>query len=134
MNLYERLLEEKSGHLGEVAPTKKEWRELQAPKRVEATSLHGRLLSERVGEEQRRGRPLGTFYRLDSVALEEALRRRPGCGSDLYKLYRFINEGVGGSAAGMWLGKLKNKYPEEYAMLKAECEGELYEQQNLSQE
>lgn len=134
MSLYEKLLEEKSGLLGEVAPTKKGRGELQAPKTVEATSLHGRLLSEKVGEAQRRGRPLGTFYRLDSVALEEALRRQPGCGCDLYKLYRFMHRGVGGPATGMWSGNLKNKYPEEYAMLKAECEGELYEQQNLSQE
>lgn len=82
-------------------------------------------------EERRRGRPLGTFYGLDSIALEQAMRRRPGCRGDLYKLYRFVHEGTGGFAAGMWFGSLRYKYPEEYRMMKAERDGEFYEQQEL---
>ena len=34
-------------------------------------------------------------------------------------------------AGGMWFGSLRNKYPGEYGLLKAEREGELYEQQEM---
>lgn len=134
LSLYERLLEEKIGLYG-VSEAKEEARGVSAGLGgAEFRGLYGKLLVEKTEEEGRRGKPLGTFYGLDSIALEVAMKRRPGCGGDLYKLYRFINEGVGGSAAGMRFGNLKKKYPEEYAMLKAECEGELYEQQELLKE
>ena len=43
-------------------------------------------------------------------------------------LHRFVHRRVGGFAAGMRLGSLRNRYPEEYAVLGAERNGEPYEQ------
>jgi hypothetical protein len=98
-------------------------------------SLYKKILRERIEEERRRGRPLGAYRGIDSVVIDrlsgEALNKPPGYMTDIFKLHYFVHHGPSSSATGMWFGSLRNKYPEEYGLLKAEREGELYEQQEM---
>jgi hypothetical protein len=97
--------------------------------------LYERILEERVEEERRRGRPLGPYRGMDSVVIdrlaERASPKPPGYMSDVLTLHYFVHHGPSSWATGMWFGSLRNKYPEEYRLLKAERDGELYEQQGM---
>jgi hypothetical protein len=92
--------------------------------------LYERLLEERGKVERRRGRPLGTFYGLDSPVLDRLLLAdapkdlSPGYRGDLRLLHRYANEGVRGQGAAMRFASLKAKYREEYAEMKAEARGQ----------
>ena len=55
----------------------------------------------------------------------------PGYMADMLRLYYFVHHGPSSWATGMWFGSLRNKYPREYQLLKAERDGELYEQQEM---
>jgi hypothetical protein len=50
--------------------------------------------------------------------------RPPGYAADLATMHRLITKGPRSSWAGMRLGSLKNRYPGEYAELKAEARGQ----------
>ena len=99
--------------------------------------LYERILEERVEEEQRRGRPLGPYRGVDSVVIDRLARtassKPPSYMSDMMRLYYFVHHGPSSWATGMWFGSLKNKYSEEYALMKAERDGELYDQEEMSQ-
>ena len=98
-------------------------------------SLYERILEERVEEERRRGRPLGPYRGIDSVVIDRLAQRAssiaPGYMSDMLRLHYFVHRGPSSWATGMWFGSLRNKHPEEYRLLKAERDGELYEQQDM---
>lgn len=98
-------------------------------------SLYERIIEERAKEEQRRGRPLGPYRGIDSVVLDRLTERtssKPPCYmSDMLKLHYFVHHGPSSWATGMWFGSLRNKYSEGYRLLKAERDGELYEQQEM---
>jgi hypothetical protein len=70
-------------------------------------------LNERLLEERRRGRPLGTFYGLDSPVLDRRLLadapkdRSPWYRADLYALHRYANEGVRAQVAAMRFASLR---------------------------
>jgi hypothetical protein len=44
------------------------------------------------------------------------------------RLHHFVHRGPRRWARSMWFASLRNKYREEYRLLKAEWDGELYEQ------
>jgi hypothetical protein len=100
--------------------------------------LYERILEERVEEERRRGRPLGPYRGIDSVVIdrlaERASSKPPGYMADMLRLHHFVHCGPSSWATGMRFGSLRNKYPEEYRLLKAERDGELYDQQELFEE
>jgi hypothetical protein len=90
--------------------------------------FYERLLKEREEEQRRRGRPLGQFYGLDSLALHRQLvnapKDRPKYGADLRKLHRYINKGVHSPGAAMQFTSLKRKYEKEYTELTVEARGQ----------
>ena len=91
--------------------------------------LYERLLEERKKEERRRGRPLGSFYGLDSPVLDRRLADAPGnrpprYRADLYALHRYANEGVRGQGDAYRLHSLKRRYEKEHAELAAEAQGQ----------
>ena len=62
--------------------------------------LYEKLLEERAEEERRRGRPLGSFYGLDSPVLDRRLGNPPkgrpqGYAADMSTMRRLITRGVG---------------------------------------
>ncbi len=97
--------------------------------------LYERILEERTKEERRRGMPLGPYRGVDSVIIDRLAKaaetKPPGYVSDMLKLYYFVHHGPRSWATGMWFGSLRNKHPEEYQLLKAERDGELYDQEEL---
>ena len=60
-----------------------------------------------------------------------ASSKPPGYMADMLKLHYFVHRGASSMATGMWYGSLRNKYPEEYQLLKAERDGELYDQEEM---
>jgi hypothetical protein len=92
--------------------------------------LYEKLLEERAQEERRRGRPLGILYGSDSPVLDRLLLadapedRQPGYAADLSTLHRLITEGPRSPGSGTRLGSLRNRYPEEYALLRSETQGQ----------
>lgn len=91
--------------------------------------LYERLLEDKEAEERRGGKPLGSFRILDSRELreleEKAPADRPEYVRDLFSLYRLIRHGgPDNCASSMWFRFLKDQYPAEYEMLKAEHLGE----------
>lgn len=89
--------------------------------------LYRRLLEERAEEEQRRGEPLPPMRGLGSKVLVrwlEDLKGRPGYAADLSMMHRLIDRGPRNAGAGMRLGSLKAKYPEEYSELRDEQQGQ----------
>lgn len=98
--------------------------------------LYERIIEERVKEDRRRGRPLEPYRGLDSVIIDRLARKAPskppGYMSDMLKLHYFVHQRPSSWATGMWFGSLRRyKYPEEYRLLKAERDGELYDQQGM---
>ena len=97
--------------------------------------LYERILEERTQEERRRGRPLGPYRGVDSVVIDRLAKtpetKPPGYMAHMLKLHYFVHHGPSSWATGMWFGSLRNKYPQEYQLLKAERDGELYEQQEM---
>ncbi len=97
-------------------------------------SLYEKILQERAEEERRMGRPLGPYRGVDSVVLDRLAGRgsdEPGYMSDLLRLHHFVYRGPNSWITGMWFGGLRNRYPEEYRLLRAERDGELYDQEDL---
>ena len=94
-------------------------RSLAGEEQQEEMGLHERLLEERAEEERCRGRPLGTFYGLDSPVLDRRLLadapkdRSPRYRADLYALHRYANEGVRGQGDAYRFHGLKARYREE---------------------
>jgi hypothetical protein len=91
--------------------------------------LYERLLEERKKEERRRGRPLGSFYGLDSPVLDRRLAdapgdRLPGYAADMSTMHRLITGGVHGQGDAYRLHGLKRRYEKEYAQLAAEARGQ----------
>ncbi len=90
--------------------------------------LFERLLKEKEEEERRRGRSLGKFYGLGSPSLDrqmaDAPKDRPGYGTDLRKLHRYIHKGVRSPGAAMYFASLKAAHRREYVELKAEARGQ----------
>jgi hypothetical protein len=71
---------------------------------------------------------------LDSKVLNrrlENLKGGPGYATDLSMMHRLITKGPRNAGEGMRLGSLKAKYPKEYGELKAELDGEYYEQRQM---
>ncbi len=96
------------------------------PRRIEG--LYERLLEERSEEERLRGRSLGEFHGLDSKVLDRKLGNAPFNQSDyradMYKLYRFINNGIHSRGSAMQFASLKRKYSKEYGEIRAERMGQ----------
>ena len=96
--------------------------------------LYERLLEERAREERLRGRPLPPTRGSGSKVLDRLLAfapksRPPGYAADLAMMHRLVTRGVHSPGAGMRLGSLRRRYPEEYGLLRAERNGELYYEQ-----
>ena len=91
--------------------------------------LYKQLLEEQAQEERHLGRPLSTFYGLDSPVLDRRLvdapeDRPPGYRGDLRLLHRYINEGVRAQGPAMRFASLRRKFPKEYAEFWAEARGQ----------
>jgi hypothetical protein len=92
--------------------------------------LYESLLRERAAVEQRRGRPLGALYGLDSPVLDRLLLadapqdRPPGYAADLSTMHRLITEGPRGQGDAYRFHGLKARYREEYAELAPEARGQ----------
>ena len=91
--------------------------------------LYKQLLEEQAQEERHLGRPLSTFYELDSPVLDRRPAdapedRPPGYRGDLRLLHRYIDEGVRAQGPAMRFASLKARYPKEYAELAAEARGQ----------
>ena len=97
--------------------------------------LYERIIEERAEEERRRGGPLGPYRGVDSVVLDRltewAASKPPAYKADVLTLHYFVHRGPSSWATGMWFGSLRNRNPEEYALLKAERDGELYEEREM---
>lgn len=124
MGLYERLLEERASLPERPGGTEAAGYPPERLAGPEYRGLYGRLLRERADEEQRTGRPLGRFYGWRSEALERAMDRRPGRGGEIHPLYRLVHTRIGSPGRGMRYMSLKRKYPEEYAEIMAEKQGQ----------
>ncbi len=88
-----------------------------------------RLLGERGAEEGSGGKPPAPSRVPDSPVLKEleekAIPARPGYMRDLHGLHRLIRSGGPDNwASSMWFGFLRDEYPAEYEVLKAEHLGE----------
>ncbi len=88
-----------------------------------------RLLPEKEAEEGSEGKPLAPSRLPDSRVLKEleekAIPARPGYMRDLRSLHSLIEHGgPDNCASSMWFRSLKDQYPAEYEMLKAEHLGE----------
>jgi hypothetical protein len=91
--------------------------------------LYERLLAEKEAEEESGGKHLAPSRVPDSRVLKEleekAIPTRPGYMRDLRSLHSLIaNGGPDNCASSMWFRSLKDQYPAEYEMLKAEHLGE----------
>ena len=97
--------------------------------------LYERILKEREEEEWRRGRPLGPYHGIDSLVLDRRVdnpvANQPLYRADLYRLYRYVHGGVHSLGSGYRFQHLKRRYPTEYAELRAERDGEYYEQREM---
>ena len=94
-------------------------------------------LEEREEEEWCRGRPLGPYHGIDSLVLDRSAdnppANRPGYGGD-YRLYQYIHRGIHSLVGGYRFHHLKRRYSADYAELRAEREGEFYEQRQICRE
>ncbi len=124
MGLYERLVEEQAALPERTTSMREAVHSSEGHEETEYRGLYGRLLRERAEEEQRRGKPLGRFYGLRSEALERSMDRRPGSGGEIHTLYRLVHRRIGSPGMGMRYMSLKKKYPEEYAEIMAEKQGQ----------
>ena len=82
-----------------------------------------------VQEERLRGGPLPPTKGSGSNVLERRLQvapkdRPPGYAADLSTMHRLITEGHRSPGSGTRLGSLRNRYPEEYALLRSETQGQ----------
>jgi hypothetical protein len=97
--------------------------------------LYERILKEREEEERRRGRPLGPYHGMDSIVLDRKLgnpsANQSGYSGDLHRLYRYVHSGIRSLGGGYRFQHLKRRYPTEYAELRAERDGEYYEQRKM---
>jgi hypothetical protein len=98
-------------------------------------NLYERILKEREEVERHRGRPLGPYHGIGSLVLNRRVdnppRNQPEYSADLYRLYRYVHRGVHSLGGAYCFKHLKRRYPTEYAELRAERDGEYYEQRQM---